>query len=380
MRARAAVVVTLLAVTAARADEHGDAVFVPSPSRPFLLLDARRRYRPQDHAHAYLQRRGGGAVSLSLFRVRDARAFVDASVSLQGVSTAAGPWGEECESLLRAHSPLPRRGSRLSLVMLRHVPTVLQAAPRRAVGDESAAYDSNEDDEGMVETWGVSARGWGVADADLGPLPAGTYLLRAQDGMFATSALLSVGETVVLLRRGDARDLARVSDSEGRALADVEVEAVAGSEVVRARTNAQGEATLPPSDAPSRRVYATRAMSSPGPTPPTRGSRPATRGSTSPPAPTHAAPWSLCGARARGAARPSPARGCGCTYREHEPGETVTADADGNFSVTLPAAAELHADTRGACTDARSTSTAAPSPPGACASGSIVPGRRRASA
>jgi hypothetical protein len=206
----------LLLATVARADEHGADVFIEAPARPFLLLDARRRYLPTEHAHAYVQRRGGGDARLGVFRVHDPRAFLAASVTRQGVSTAAGPWGDACEVLMRSDAPLPRSHARLTLVSLRTVTTAAPPAARRAVGDETEAYDSNESDEGMVETWGVSARGWGVADVDLGALPAGTYLLRAQDGMFATSALLSVGETVVLLRRGDARDHVRVTDAEGR--------------------------------------------------------------------------------------------------------------------------------------------------------------------
>jgi hypothetical protein len=211
------------------------------------------------------------------------------------------------------------------------------------VGDETAAYDSNEEDEGMVETWGVSARGWGVADVDLGALPAGTYLLRAQDGMFATSALLSVGETVVLLRRGDQRDHARVTDAEGRGLPGVTV----ASGDARAVTDAQGDATLAASDTPVRTVFVTRgedvawaeAMHTRLAACDTRvylaTGRPVYRPNEDVHVRGHVrgcAP--LAGARVR--VFPTAPRAT--------PGETVTADADGNFSATLVARASIGAE------------------------------------
>ncbi|MFO0626386.1 MAG: alpha-2-macroglobulin family protein [Polyangiales bacterium] len=332
----------LLLATVARADEHGEAVFIAAPARPFLLLDARRRYLPTEHAHAFVQRRGGGDVSLGVFRVHDPRAFLAASVTRQGVSTAAGPWGEACEALLRSRAPLPRAHPRLTLVADRTVSTAPAPDARRAVGDESAAYDSNEDDEGMVETWGVSARGWGVADVDLGALPAGTYLLRAQDGMFATSALLSVGETVVLLRRGDTRDHVRVTDPDGRGVPGVTVT----SDEARAVTDAQGDATLPPSDAPTRTVLVARGddlawaeathtrLAACDPRVYLATGRPVYR----PDEPVHVR------GHIRGCAPLAGARVRVFPTAAGDAGETVTADADGNFSATLVARAQIGAE------------------------------------
>ncbi|MBW3661431.1 MAG: 2-oxo acid dehydrogenase subunit E2, partial [Gemmatimonadetes bacterium] len=58
-----------------------------------------------------------------------------------------------------------------------------------------------------------------VREVDLGRLPAGLYLVRVHAGPYATSALLSVGELVLLARRGDTHDTVHVTDATGRALA-----------------------------------------------------------------------------------------------------------------------------------------------------------------
>lgn len=332
----------LLLATVARADDHGDGVYIQAPARPFLLLDARRRYLPTEHAHAYLQRRGGGDARLGVFRVHDPRAFLAASVTRQGVSTAAGPWGDACEALMRSDAPMPRAHPRLTLVSLRTVTTAPPPSPRRAVGDETAAYASNEEDEGMVETWGVSAQGWGVADVDLGALPAGTYLLRAQDGMFATSALLSVGETVVLLRRGDHRDHARVTDAEGRGLPGLTVE----SGDARAVTDVLGDATLAATDTPVRTVFVARgedvawaeAMHTRLAACDTRVYLATGRPVYRPDEPVHVR------GHVRGCAPLAGARVRVFPTAAGDAGETVTADADGNFSATLIARAQIGAE------------------------------------
>jgi len=349
MRRRSWILGALLAAGLARADEHGDAVFVHAPARPYLLLDARRRYTTTEHAHVYAQRRGGGSVRLALYRVREGRAFVEASVTRQGVSVAAGPWNADAEALLRGSGPMPRAGNTLTLVAQREVGTTPAPAPRHAVGDESAVWDSNENDEGAADTWGVSTGQWGAADVDLGALPAGTYLARVYDGMWATNALLSVGDTVLLTRRGDATDHVRVTDPEGRGLADVPVEGVAGTEIVRARTNADGDATLPPSAAPSRRVWALRGddlawtdvvhtQLPPCDTQVYLGTgRPVYRPGEAVSVRGHVR-WCRPVAGARVRVFPTAA---GAT------GETVTADADGNFSATLVAAANIGAEVDG---------------------------------
>ena len=332
----------LLLATVARADERGADVFIEAPARPFLLLDARRRYLPTEHAHAYVQRRGGGDARLGVFRVHDPRAFLAASVTRQGVSTAAGTWGDACEVLMRSDAPLPRAHARLTLVSLRTVTTAAPPAARRAVGDETAAYDSNESDEGMVETWGVSARDWGVADVDLGALPAGTYLLRAQDGMFATSALLSVGETVVLLRRGDQRDHVRVTDAEGRGLPGLPVE----SGDARAVTDAQGDAALAANDAPVRTVFVARGEDVAwAEVMHTRLAACDTRVylATGRPVYRPDEPVFVRG-HVRGCAPLAGARVRVFPTAADDAGETVTADADGNFSATLLARASIGAE------------------------------------
>lgn len=351
MRLRRWVIAASLAAGVVRAEgDHGDAIFVRAPSRPFLLLDARRRYLPTERAHVFVQRREGGSVRVALLRVHDARGLLDAAVTRQGVSIAATPWGEDAEALLRARTPLPRAGSKLTLVSEREVATQVVERARRAVGDETAAYESSELDEGAVETWGVSSGRWGVADVDLGALPAGLYIARAHDGMWATSALVSVGDTVVLARRGDAGDRVRVTDAEGRGIADAAVEAVAGGEIVRARTNAQGDADLPASATPSRRIYASRGddlawtevVHTQLPPCDTRvyiaTGRPVYRPGEDVQVRGHVRG---CGPVAGARVRVYPTRAGGAQ------GETVTADADGNFSATLTAAEVLGAEVDG---------------------------------
>lgn len=346
-RLRHRVIAAALLAGAAHAEgDHGEAIFVRAPARPFLLLDARRRYRTTESAHVFVQRREGGAVRLALYRVHDPRHALDEAVTRQGVSIASTRWGSDAEFLLRAATTLPRAGRDLTLVARREVETRVVERARRAVGDETAAYESSELDEGMVETWGVSSGRWGVADVDLGPLPAGLYLARAHDGMWATTALISVGDMVILARRGDAGDRVRVTDPEGRGLADVTVEAIAHGVAVRAQTDRDGDVTLPPTASPSRRILASR------------GDDLAWTDvihTQLPPCDTR-----VYLATGRPVYRPGEEvrvrghiRGCGPVAGARvrvfptaagEQGETVSADADGNFVATLRAAATLGAE------------------------------------
>lgn len=227
--------------------------------RPFLLMDVPRRYLPGESAAVRVQFAGGGAVTLDVFRVQDPSALERDPISRNGVSIAGTPLGADAEALVAQTSALPRVGRALTLVREQRETLDVPAPVRRNVGNEAPAYESNETDEGSVETWGVHADGWADRRVSLGALPTGVYLVRAHVGAWATTSLLSVGEITLLARRGDHHDTVRVSDGEGRPVADVAVEARSGGAVdCTAQTDAHGEARCPPSDAPERRFVARR--------------------------------------------------------------------------------------------------------------------------
>lgn len=248
-----------LVPTMVAADPEPRALPLPLPQRPFLLVDAPRRYLPTEAAVVRVQRRGHGPVDLAVFRVRTIASLVTAPWSSQGVSIASRPLGLETEALLARSDALPRRGGNADLIALRRLSLRTSRPVRRAVGNETAAYDSNETSEGTVETWGVGAGDWSQEDFSLGPLPTGVYLVRAIAGGWSASAVLSVGELTLLARRGDVRDWVFVTDGEGIPQRGVTVQRfVEGAPGERAVTDATGQADFPASDAPSVRYVAVR--------------------------------------------------------------------------------------------------------------------------
>ena len=224
------------------------------PERPFLLVDPEHRFLPGAPASLRVQLRGGGSVRVALFRLRDPESWARRALAPDGLAVAAEPTGRACEALLRAAGPLPRRDGSLELVRDETVTLTASAATRRTGGDESAVYDSSDADEGTVETRWVHAGRWADQRVSLGALPEGLYLARIHAGAYAASALVSVSDLTLLVRRGDRHDTAVAASAEGAPLAGVEVSA----DGVSARTDARGELRVPASDAPTRRFVSHR--------------------------------------------------------------------------------------------------------------------------
>jgi hypothetical protein len=232
---------------------------IPIPERPFLLLDAPRRFTPSQAAWVRLQLRGGGRVRLHVYRVRDPGPIVERGEAWsQGLSVACSPLGREAELLSTSRR---RRGALLTLVRRRTARVDHVRAPRR-VKDETTVYDSYEEEEEVATYW-VRRERWGRARARLGRLPAGLYLVRAMRGSWAAATYLSVGRLTLLARRGDSHDTVLVTDEDGAPTARVPVEAWAqgpekGRKIHVAVTGADGTARLPASDTPSVRFIARR--------------------------------------------------------------------------------------------------------------------------
>jgi hypothetical protein len=227
--------------------------------RPFLLVDAPRRYAPGEPAFVRVQKAHGGPVQVGVFRLRALASFVAERSPRQGVSIAEGAVGAEAEALLVRDGALPRRGGLVDLVALQRVVLRVRPPVRRARGDETAVYDSNESDEGAAETWGVDAGDWADERVPLGGLAAGVYLVRAHAGGWAATSLVSVSSLTVLARRGDARDVVSVVNAEGAPQGGVTVQRfVAGRPGELARTDAQGTVSFAAVDAQEARYVAVR--------------------------------------------------------------------------------------------------------------------------
>ncbi|HMI89759.1 MAG TPA: hypothetical protein VK509_00270, partial [Polyangiales bacterium] len=225
------------------------------PERPFLLVDAPRRFRSGGDAQLRVQLRGGGGARVALYRVIDRGAVLALAGARQGAAIAGSALGAEAEALIGGDAPLPRTGRQLELL---RVQAASLFAPRgaRQIGwsSEDEVYDSNESQEDDVATYWVRAGGWSVRNVELGRLPAGLYLARVYAGPWATTALLSVGELTLLARRGDREDVVFVSDAMGVPQPGIEVRATTnGRELGRGRSDARGELRLPASDAGSVR-------------------------------------------------------------------------------------------------------------------------------
>ncbi len=231
---------------------------VEVPSRPFLLVDAPERFTPSEPASVRVQLSEGGEARVSVLRLDDPRELLGQAGRRQGVSVAHLPIGERSERLIAASGPLPRRGEGLTL--MRDEPIVMpRPGGPRVVGHEPVVYDSNEDVEDDVATYWVQTGSWSVRRVDLGRLPVGLYLVEVRAGAWMSSTLLSVGQLVLLARRGDRGDLVRVSGPDGAPKRGVLVEARAGGRVLaRARTGAQGLARLPAQSAQEVRFVARR--------------------------------------------------------------------------------------------------------------------------
>lgn len=238
---RVALLLSLLAASPVDAQlGTRDEVPVPMPERPFLLVDARRRFVPSEPAGVRIQLRDGGEVSVAVFRVREPASLLGQAGRRQGVSLATTRIGEEAEELLVQTNPLPRTGSALSLLRERRV-SMPQAEGLHRVANETVVYDSNEDVVENVATYWVNDGNWSVRDVSLGRLRPGLYLVQVRAAAWVSSALLSVGDLVVLARRGDERDVVRVTDAEGAPQEGVTVRAFSAEhEVVSQQTDANG--------------------------------------------------------------------------------------------------------------------------------------------
>ncbi|MGE0792441.1 MAG: alpha-2-macroglobulin family protein [Sandaracinaceae bacterium] len=229
---------------------------VPVPERPFLLVDAERRFTPTENAQLRVQIRDGGRAQISVFRLRRPERMLGQAGRRQGLHTADLTIGEEAERLFAMSDPLPRRGTELTLVREATIELTDPAGARR-VGNEVAVYDSNEDVEDGVATYWVRTGSWAVQRASLGRLEPGLYLAQVRTGPWMASALVSVGEIVLLARRGDSHSTLRVTDASGAPKRDVAVEAWVGERRVGvARTDAHGLARLPASSAHVERFIA----------------------------------------------------------------------------------------------------------------------------
>jgi hypothetical protein len=257
----------LLAATPARAQwwperQNPRDVQQPLPERPFLLVDAARRFLPSEPAQVRVQLRGGGALEVALYRLNEPNLLAATGpAARQGLVIERAPLGREAEELLlERRGPLPRRGARLTLVRQDRLTMPPPRQPRRVTRpQEGVVYDSNETEESEVATWGVRVGEWSEREHGLGRLRAGTYLVRVVAGAWVTTALLSVGDLVLLVRRGDAHDTVLVTGADGAPLPGVAVEARGPAGVVaRATTDARGEARLAGSDLPALRVLARR--------------------------------------------------------------------------------------------------------------------------
>ncbi|MBX3273662.1 MAG: hypothetical protein KF729_25585 [Sandaracinaceae bacterium] len=242
------VVIALLLVTSPAAAQVGTRaeVPVPLPERPFVLLDAPRRFLPSEPAQVRLQVRGGGEVDVALFAVHEPDAILGQAGARQGLSVAATNLGEEAEALLA--SPASPSGRRLSIASRRHVVMPTADALER-VSNETVVYDSNEDVQDGVATYWVRDGDWAVDRVSFGRLRPGLYLVQVRAAAWVASALLSVGELVLVARRGDRADLARVTDADGAPVAGLAVQTFAGARALAsATTGPDGVARFAASD------------------------------------------------------------------------------------------------------------------------------------
>jgi len=248
-----------LAPTGAHAfGPHDLGLPLPTPSRNFLLLHAEQRTLPGADARVRVQLRGGGPVTLSVYRLHDPSTWLAHPDNPDGLAVADTPAGRTAESLHAADGPMPRAASGMTLV--RTLRSTLRAtAARRTSASETEAYDSNDADEGTVETRWVHAGRWADTAVSLGALPAGLYLVRAHVAAYAANTLLAVSDLTLVARRGDHHDLALVADASGRPMPGVAVQAWDHGTLTAARvTDARGEARFGASDVPGRRFVAWR--------------------------------------------------------------------------------------------------------------------------
>lgn len=252
----AAFAATLALSLPARAyDPHDVGLPFARPERPFLLVDAERRVVPGTPASVRVQLRGGGTVRVAVFRLRDPASWARRAQEPDGIAVAGDAVGRTCEGLVHAQGPLPRRDGAIELVRDESVTLATTAAARRTGGDETEAYDSSDSDEGSVETRWVHAGRWSDQRVSLGALPEGLYLVRVHAGAYAASALVSVSDLTLLVRRGDRHDTVLTATAQGVPLAGVEVSV---GEVASARTDARGELRVEAADDLVRRFVAHR--------------------------------------------------------------------------------------------------------------------------
>ncbi|MEM9191560.1 MAG: hypothetical protein AAGF12_20470 [Myxococcota bacterium] len=251
--------VALMLSPSLSATAQDDVVPLPlePPSRPFLLVDAERRFLPTENAEVRIQLRDGGRARLTVYRLRGSDDAFQLGGARQGVALASSTLGAEAERLLLAPGSLPVEGERL--VLLRDTPLPMPRPNRaRHVLNETQVYDSNEEEESDVSTYWVRTGNWSVRRMNLGKLDAGTYLVRVIAGPYASTALLSVGETVMLVRRGDVEDLVFVTNAQGQPVGNQRVEAIDEEVVGFAVTNERGIARFPARNSLALRYRLTR--------------------------------------------------------------------------------------------------------------------------
>lgn len=248
--ARSFLVSLLLALVVGAMTSTSAAQLVELDDRPFLLVSAPHRFTPTERPVVHVQKRSGGTISVAWFRVTDpARAL--GWVGDEGTSTAQSRVGAEAERLLRATGSLPRSGRELTLLSNRRM-ELEEPAPRERVHDESEAYDSVDDEE--VATGWMENEAWATRDVRFPRARPGLYLVQVRSAAYVSSALVSVGELVMVVRRGDDRDLVRVTDSRGRPREGVTVRAEGRPSET---TNDQGVAWFSATDALRSRYVAT---------------------------------------------------------------------------------------------------------------------------
>src|SRR5690606_505686 len=154
-------VLLLLAVASPTAAQVGTNREVPVslPERPFLLLDAPRRFLPSEPAEVRIQVREGGNVRLSVFRWSEPAQLLAQAGRRDGVSVAATALGARAEALVARTTPLPREEAGLTL--LRHERLTMGSPERaRRIASEALVYDSSEEVEDDVATYGVDTGEW----------------------------------------------------------------------------------------------------------------------------------------------------------------------------------------------------------------------------
>ena len=255
----AAALLALLCATAhadrpsARPDDDDPILPITPPERAFLLVGAPHRFVPCARAHVRVQLREGGEVRVALFRCATP-------------SRCSARWGIGRAWRSRRRRWAPRRRPCSRAICRGARGSIRSGAPRHHAQGAPGATGRRRDRGLRLE------RGRGGRDCDvLGAhrrlvrarrlaraLPAGLYLARVHAGPWAATAVLSVGDLVLLARRGDVHDVVRVSDADGEPVGGVTVTAKADDRVLGQRRTGPTAWSPSPPDAPQVRFVARR--------------------------------------------------------------------------------------------------------------------------